>query len=330
MTEVFQGPGLWLASDGQWYPPHLHPSYQPPPCGPPLWWLASDGKWYPPETHPLHTSQLQLTIPDPSIDTLSDAQGSTSPQQTNRDYAAPRVIPPETRESGQELGKRASTRDGLLGPITRFPQWLVLLVGLVVLMVIVGAVAGSGDGRHPPHANTTSTKTERHAATSATSTASSTTSSSAPTTSRVSISSATTMTTAAPSMTTTTTIPLAVRLSSWWAGVKADDAQLQVTLTALATATTSGTGVKVNSACASLDIGAQKLQRDAPAPTPAINTPWQAALTDYVTAGSLCESSIHGITISTPEMGRASAYLNRGDSESAQVIGEIKRIVPGA
>jgi hypothetical protein len=31
MTETPQGPGWWQASDGRWYPPETHPSYQPPP-----------------------------------------------------------------------------------------------------------------------------------------------------------------------------------------------------------------------------------------------------------------------------------------------------------
>ena len=43
------GPGWWLASDGNWYPPETHPNAAP--AGPD-WWLASDGNWYPPETHP--------------------------------------------------------------------------------------------------------------------------------------------------------------------------------------------------------------------------------------------------------------------------------------
>jgi hypothetical protein len=30
MTDTWQGPGWWIASDGKWYPPHLHPSYRPP------------------------------------------------------------------------------------------------------------------------------------------------------------------------------------------------------------------------------------------------------------------------------------------------------------
>ena len=33
MSDVSQGPGWWIASDGKWYPPHLHPSAAqlPPP-----------------------------------------------------------------------------------------------------------------------------------------------------------------------------------------------------------------------------------------------------------------------------------------------------------
>jgi uncharacterized protein DUF4389 len=30
MSDVSQGPGWWIASDGKWYPPEQHPNYQPP------------------------------------------------------------------------------------------------------------------------------------------------------------------------------------------------------------------------------------------------------------------------------------------------------------
>lgn len=29
MSDVSMGPGWWIASDGRWYPPHLHPSHNP-------------------------------------------------------------------------------------------------------------------------------------------------------------------------------------------------------------------------------------------------------------------------------------------------------------
>jgi len=35
MSDVSQGPGWWLASDGKWYPPQQQPGYQPPPPAPP-------------------------------------------------------------------------------------------------------------------------------------------------------------------------------------------------------------------------------------------------------------------------------------------------------
>src|SRR5580704_6033407 len=36
MADVSQGPGWWIASDGKWYPPELHPSRMPPSqWGPP-------------------------------------------------------------------------------------------------------------------------------------------------------------------------------------------------------------------------------------------------------------------------------------------------------
>jgi Domain of unknown function (DUF4389) len=42
MSDVSQGPGWWIASDGKWYPPEQHPNYQPP--SPP----GAYGSAYPP------------------------------------------------------------------------------------------------------------------------------------------------------------------------------------------------------------------------------------------------------------------------------------------
>ena len=60
LSDVPQGDGWWIASDGKWYPPHLHPDAEveeAPAEPPPGWWLASDGKWYPPEQHPEYASR---------------------------------------------------------------------------------------------------------------------------------------------------------------------------------------------------------------------------------------------------------------------------------
>ena len=45
MSDMSQGPGWWIASDGKWYPPHLHPSVRIPE--PP----AVEGDFRSPETH---------------------------------------------------------------------------------------------------------------------------------------------------------------------------------------------------------------------------------------------------------------------------------------
>ena len=50
MSDVQQGPGWWMASDGLWYPPEDQPAGDEPPQ--PGWWMASDGEWYPPEDQP--------------------------------------------------------------------------------------------------------------------------------------------------------------------------------------------------------------------------------------------------------------------------------------
>lgn len=72
---VSQARGWWLAADGKWYPPHLHPEHVELEPAAELalasagaaqsqWWLASDGRWYPPETHP---AVLQSAAMDPAL-----------------------------------------------------------------------------------------------------------------------------------------------------------------------------------------------------------------------------------------------------------------------
>jgi len=72
MSDVSQGPGWWMASDGKWYPPEQHPNYQPPspptvpgsdarpisPTGPP--WSEPPGT---PNAMPVH---LWVLDPPPS------------------------------------------------------------------------------------------------------------------------------------------------------------------------------------------------------------------------------------------------------------------------
>jgi len=51
MSDFAQGPDWWVASDGKWYPPEMHPSYQPPPPPPPGGG-AQPGGWYAPPIGP--------------------------------------------------------------------------------------------------------------------------------------------------------------------------------------------------------------------------------------------------------------------------------------
>ena len=113
MTDTWQGPGWWIASDGKWYPPHLHPSYQAPQRNyeamtdtspAPGWWIASDGKWYPPHLHPsyrpplmrmiLHRWKLKRAFKRASRQPVSQVQWSDVPAPS--DYWAHRAPGPWT------------------------------------------------------------------------------------------------------------------------------------------------------------------------------------------------------------------------------------------
>ncbi len=50
-SEYPRAPDWWVASDGLFYPPELHPPVSEYPRAPD-WWMASDGLFYPPELHP--------------------------------------------------------------------------------------------------------------------------------------------------------------------------------------------------------------------------------------------------------------------------------------
>lgn len=79
--------GWWLASDGRWYPLHLHPATQAP-TGRSGWWVASDGKWYPPHLHPGRTSGRAYT---PNTDP-ADPHGTAADRPRS-----PRPVAPSRR-----------------------------------------------------------------------------------------------------------------------------------------------------------------------------------------------------------------------------------------
>jgi len=57
MSDVSQGPGWWIASDGKWYPPQEQSTTAPAPLAAdvapaPGYWRGTDGNWYPPQQTP--------------------------------------------------------------------------------------------------------------------------------------------------------------------------------------------------------------------------------------------------------------------------------------
>ena len=113
MSDVWQGPGWWRATDGKWYPPHEHPDYAPEPAALP------------------NTAELQQL----------SAGDLLSGNRTTPSGAAPRTIGlPPTGESG--VG----------GPGRRWLLGLVVVVGVVVGVVALAsgstkATSGHGAGR---------------------------------------------------------------------------------------------------------------------------------------------------------------------------------------
>lgn len=81
------GPGWWLASDGNWYPPTGAPMAAPPPPPPavpgapgPGWWLASDGQWYPPtDGAPVAAASPEAPRPDPVARPVAPVPPATGP-----------------------------------------------------------------------------------------------------------------------------------------------------------------------------------------------------------------------------------------------------------
>jgi hypothetical protein len=90
MTDISQGPGCWIASDGKWYRPEQHPNYVPPPPPPqpttptsvsdasvpkrsdvaPGWWRDENGSWHSP-SEPTPAIKVDSGLWSPSAETLS-------------------------------------------------------------------------------------------------------------------------------------------------------------------------------------------------------------------------------------------------------------------
>ena len=100
MSDTSQGPGSWLANDGKWYPPELHPTFQSPKSPteaetsrPDGWWLASDGRWYPPERHSgLGPAAHPISTPVPSAGSSQASHGGGDPEDKNGRFGKRQLI----------------------------------------------------------------------------------------------------------------------------------------------------------------------------------------------------------------------------------------------
>jgi hypothetical protein len=119
MSDMSQGPGWWIASDGKWYPPHLHPSVQAPEPTTP----SSDG-----------------ALTDHEPDAGGPAGTARDPQTPGGFMGAPaspgaEFAPPGTFGSAPTAGAaNKRTRNTVVAAVAV----------AVVLVVVVGAVVALG------------------------------------------------------------------------------------------------------------------------------------------------------------------------------------------
>ena len=134
MSEASQGPGWWVASDGQWYPPEMHPDFRaqvpppPPPQPPPVVASpgpgssqATDGQWYP------STQVPNYQAPQSSPQTPTPVQPV---------YQSP--VPQWPVEAPKEPKKKGSG-----------PKIAAIVSAAVVIIVIIAVVAGSHQNSNP-------------------------------------------------------------------------------------------------------------------------------------------------------------------------------------
>jgi hypothetical protein len=110
----------------------------------------------------------------------------------------------------------------------------------------------------------------------------------------------------------------------WFKNVQPDYKKVQADLNASSVAARAGTESALNAACTGLTTDVQALQTKPPAPDVTINTPFQAALTSWATASSLCSSGIQQDTGSL--ISQSSADITTATSETEQATSQIKAL----
>jgi len=114
-------------------------------------------------------------------------------------------------------------------------------------------------------------------------------------------------------------------LAAWWPKVEPDFNAVEADLTAAGNDGTAGNAAALSSDCDKLTADIDTLQSDPPAPIAAVNTPMQAALSDFAKAGEECSTGIS--TGDTSLINQGDGDITAGDSELAQATGQIKAIL---
>jgi uncharacterized RDD family membrane protein YckC len=144
MADVSQGPGWWIASDGKWYPPHLHPSVRqaPPPPEPNVAASPAPASTPPAWGHG-QTAGVPWTSPTPSV-TYPPGYGPPP------GYGAPpgTVLVPVAYNSNPGVQLDQVLRLPLSPWWKRFLAFLVdsmiLGVAFFVILVVIAAAASRG------------------------------------------------------------------------------------------------------------------------------------------------------------------------------------------
>jgi len=144
MSDTSQGAGWWQASDGKWYPPHLHPD-TPPPTPPPTvppptpttevesYWAQASS----PE--PEHAEPVADRIDQPTAEWSTSATSSPNASLTttwSTSTPAPFAQPPGLQQPTPHapLAPPKKSRTGL---------WIALGVIGVVVLLLAGALVGA-------------------------------------------------------------------------------------------------------------------------------------------------------------------------------------------
>jgi uncharacterized RDD family membrane protein YckC len=149
MSDVSQGAGWWMASDGKWYPPHLHPSVINLPPPPPAYGGAA-------QTQP-NPQAPGYGVPGPDPSQWAPSQGGGPPPWSNSPsqpayppgYGPPPGMAPTAPLAYADPRIRV---DSVLN-LPLAPWWkrlvaviidgLVLVVPYFIILVIIGAATSS-------------------------------------------------------------------------------------------------------------------------------------------------------------------------------------------